>query len=209
MTLAETQVAEVRAEQASNDYCLRGPLSTVGDPRAGFLPSWREIGRSGIDLPAAGARSPARNLSGAGFLLPPQGAIQRKSPRLQPWVAEPLRASPGRAKQHAPQPHRFAGSRRFLDQGVGASPRFETEAVEIVAASEGRFDAAAFRAFSNPRMSLKKEDRKGGAAGVLLSVAVRQRGWGCGARGLAFEAPLPCFHRCRNPTELTTKSTVG
>ena len=34
-------------------------------------------------------------------------------------------------------------------------------------------------------------------------------GWGCGARGLAFEVPLPCFHRCRNVAELTTKSTAG
>ena len=32
-------------------------------------------------------------------------------------------------------------------------------------------------------------------------------GWGCGARGLAFEVPLPCFHHCRNLS--ATKSTTG
>ncbi len=103
MTLAETQVAEVRAEQASNDYCLRGPLSTVGSRRAGFLPNVTGNLKIGNDLPAAGARSPARNLSGAGFLLPPKGAIQPKAHGFSGWRNPCERALEGRnSMPHSP-----------------------------------------------------------------------------------------------------------
>ena len=65
---------------------------------------------------------------GTGFLLPPEGATQCKSPRLQPWVAETPASEPWKGETACPTAWLICWFTSSSRPRAGASARFETEA---------------------------------------------------------------------------------